>query len=583
MATIRHAEVDAVTIGVGWTAGILAAELTRAGHTVVGLERGQLRGTQNFLNTHDELRFAVDHDLMQDPAQETWTLRHDLRETALPFRNLGAFLPGTDLGGSGIHWNGQTFRFHPRDFTIRSSTIERYGKNAIPPAMSIADWGITYEELEPYYDRFEYMAGIAGKAGNLRGHIVPGGNPFEGPRSREYPVPPMKEAQSATLLSTAAAQLGYHPFPQPSANLPQVYTNPDGITRNGCTYCGFCERFGCEVGAKASAPVTVIPVALATGKFEIRTGANVFEIKHDGKHAQSVLYYDAQGRVHEQPAKTVLVTAFTFNNTRLLLNSKMGRPYDPRTRQGVVGRNFTHQIVLGGSTFWADKRLNRYMGSGANGTLIDDFGADNFDHHGLGFIGGASIIFQNTGARPIQQTSVPDGTPKWGAAWKDAVRTWYDKQSDIVMQGECKAYWDHCLELDPTYRDQFGNPLLRITFDFQDDDRMMMRYISGKVADIMRASGATKTMLKSELAAHYDTTVYQTTHVNGGTIMGSDPHHSVVNNWLQMWDFENVFVVGASAFPQNACFNPTGTVGALAYRAADGLVNRYFKKPGPLA
>ena len=111
--------------------------------------------------------------------------------------------PGTDLGGSGIHWNGQTFRFHPRDFTIRTSTIERYGKDAIPPGMSIADWGITYRELEPYYDRFEYMAGIAGKAGNLNGHIVPGGNPFEGARSREYPLPPMKEAQSASLLSAA--------------------------------------------------------------------------------------------------------------------------------------------------------------------------------------------------------------------------------------------------------------------------------------------------------------------------------------------------------------------------------------------
>jgi gluconate 2-dehydrogenase alpha chain len=581
---IVHKEVDAVTVGVGWTGGILAAELTRAGKTVVGLERGQARGTQNFQNSHDELEYAVDHSLMQDPAVESWTLRHDLRETALPFRELGAFLPGTNLGGAGTHWNGQTFRFHPRDFQIRSHTQQRYGKDAIPEYLSIADWGVTYDEMEPYYDKFEYLCGIAGKAGNLKGKgVQSGGNPFEGERSREYPLPPMKEAESATIMSEASRKVGYHPFPQPSANLPSAYTNPDGITRAACTYCGFCERFGCEVGAKASAPVTVIPVAMATGRYEIRYGANVYEIVHDGKRARAVRYYDDRGEQHEQPAHAILLNAFTFNNTKLLLLSKMGRPYDPRTREGVVGRNFTHQVVLGAHSFWDGKHLRRFMGSGANGMLIDDLNADNFDHHGLGFMGGASIIYANTGARPIQQVSVPEGTPKWGAAWKDALLSYYDAQADIVMQGECNAAWDHCLTLDPTYRDSYGLPLLRLTFDFTEQDRRMMRYLGGKVHEIVRASGANKMLVPTELDPHYDTTKYQTTHVNGGAIMGSDPHSSVVNKWLQMWDFDNVFVVGASAFPQNAGFNPTGTVGALAYRAADALINRWFKNPGPLA
>ena len=116
-------------------------------------------------------------------SKETWTLRHNLRETALPIRQLGSFLPGTGLGGAGVHWNGQTWRFHPRDFTIRTSTIERYGAAMIPAGMTIQDWGITYDELEPYYQTFEEMAGIAGKAGNLNGKLVPGGNIFEGPRT----------------------------------------------------------------------------------------------------------------------------------------------------------------------------------------------------------------------------------------------------------------------------------------------------------------------------------------------------------------------------------------------------------------
>ena len=278
-------KVDAVIVGVGWVGGIIAHELTKQGLSVVGLERGRTakRSTVSFQDDHDELRYAIRNELFQNAANETWSLRHNLGETALPMRQLGSFLPGTGLGGAGVHWNGQTWRFHPRDFTAYTSTVERYGKAAMPADMSLQDWGITYDELEPYYDRFEYMAGIAGKAGNINGRLIPGGNVFEGPRSREFPV----QAQAATELSAmfqkATSDLGYHPFPGPSANLPVPYKNPDGVTRGQCTYCGFCERFGCEVGAKADPTVTVIPLALKTGKFEIRGYSHAYAIKNDGK------------------------------------------------------------------------------------------------------------------------------------------------------------------------------------------------------------------------------------------------------------------------------------------------------------
>jgi gluconate 2-dehydrogenase alpha chain len=251
-----------------------------------------------------------------------------VQENALPIRQLGSFLPGTALGGAGVHWNGQTWRFHPRDFTIRTSTIDRYGAGAIPAGMSIQDWGITYDELEPYFDKFEYMAGIAGKAGNLKGQQIPGGNVFEGPRSREFPVPPPPDTDIEALFRKASSDLGYHPFYAPTANLPKAYKNPDGVERGPCTYCGFCERFGCEVGAKADPTVTVIPVALKTGKFKIIDYANAFAIKSDGKNARSVLYYDSTGRVQEQPADIIVLGAFVFNNVRLLLASKLGTPYD---------------------------------------------------------------------------------------------------------------------------------------------------------------------------------------------------------------------------------------------------------------
>src|SRR5215470_16931885 len=190
-------EVDVVIVGVGWVGGIIASELTKAGLNVVGLERGHGRGIADYQVKYDEIQgMGVRSDMFQNTALETWTLRHNVREQAMPLRELGSFLPGTGVGGAGVHWAGQTWRFHPRDFTMRSSTIERYGAGFIPNSMSIQDWGITFDQLEPYYDKFEKMAGIAGKAGNLKGQVQAGGNPFEGPRSNEYPVayPPLPHA-----------------------------------------------------------------------------------------------------------------------------------------------------------------------------------------------------------------------------------------------------------------------------------------------------------------------------------------------------------------------------------------------------
>jgi gluconate 2-dehydrogenase alpha chain len=578
-------KVDVVIVGVGWVGGILAHELTKAGLHVVGLERGRVRGrnTGDFQDDHDELRYAIRNELFQNTANETWTLRHNLGETALPIRQLGSFLPGTGLGGAGVHWNGQTWRFHPRDFTIYSSTVDRYGKSAIPAGMAIQDWGITYDQLEPYYDKFEYMAGIAGKAGNLKGQIIQGGNVFEGPRSREYPVRAQGATEITSLFQKAAGELGYHPFPGPSANLPVQYKNPDGVTRGGCTYCGFCERFGCEAGAKADPTTTVIPLALKSGKFELRGYSSAYAIKNDGKTGQSVLYFDASGRIQEQPADIIVLAAYVFNNVRTLLMSNLGPRYDPVTGRGTVGKNYCYQTGGGGATGWfTGRRFKRYMGSGALSMAIDDYNADNFDHSGLGFLGGGSITSGQSGARPIQSLTTPPGVAPFGRDWKVAIQKYYASVVSVGFQGESPAYQQHHLDLDPNYRDSFGNPLVRITFDWQPNERKMIAFAGTKTLEIMKAinpdiiSGG-----PGSLPAHYDSSVYQSTHNTGGAIMGADPNTSVVNSYLQMWNAPNVFVVGACNFPQNAGFNPTGTVGALAYRAAEGIL-KFHKTGGSL-
>jgi gluconate 2-dehydrogenase alpha chain len=580
-ATAVNKKTDVVVIGVGWVGGIIAAELTKAGLNVVGLERGHHRGLETWqTGKMDELRFAIRYELFQNTANETWTLRHNLGETALPIRQLGSFLPGTGLGGAGVHWNGQTWRFHPRDFTIRTSTIDRYGASAIPAGMSIQDWGVTYDELEPFYDKFEYMAGIAGKAGNLKGDKIAGGNVFEGPRAREFPVKPNPDTEAEALFRKAALDLGYHPFPGPTANLPSAYKNPDGVQRVNCNFCGYCERFGCEVGAKADPTVTVIPVALKTGRFKIIDHANAFAIRNDGKSGQSVLYYDATGRVREQPADVIVLAAWTFNNVRTLLLSKLGKPYDPVANTGVVGKNYAYQTGGGGASGWFNNRsFKRYMGAGALQVCIDDLNADNFDHSGLGFIGGGVISVGQTGARPIQGLSVPPGTPAFGRDWKVAIRKYYDRVVSIGFQAESPAYQTHLLDLDPNYRDKFGNPLLRITFDWEANERKMIAYGGTKILQIMQAMKPDIILGgPGSLPPHYDTVAYQSTHNTGGAIMGADPETSVVNSHLQMWDVPNVFVIGACNFPQNAGFNPTGTVGALSYRAAEAILE--FHKTG---
>src|SRR5580658_8605306 len=192
--TIKLKETDAVVIGVGWTGSILARELTKAGLNVVGLERGAKRMPgEDFTipSVRDDLKYAVRQELFQDTQLETVSLRHSPSETALPIRRLGSFLPGTGVGGAGAHWNGVTWRLTPSDHNLRTHLEGRYGKSAVPAEMTIEDFPVPYDELEPYYDRFEKLLGISGKAGNLRGQKIDGGNTFEGPQQNEYPNKPL--------------------------------------------------------------------------------------------------------------------------------------------------------------------------------------------------------------------------------------------------------------------------------------------------------------------------------------------------------------------------------------------------------
>ena len=588
MAATRLPPVDAVVLGVGLVGTILGRELTRAGLTVVGLERGQPRSTvPDFQGPqmHDELRYSVRKALIQDSARETLTFRNNASQTALPIRRFESFLPGTGVGGAAVHWNGQTYRFQDSDLRMRTRTIERYGEKFIPEGALVQDWGVSAEELEPHFDRFEYLLGTSGKAGNLKGQKVEGGNPFEDARSRDYPTPPQKEPYGSALFRKAAAGLGYHPFPQPSSNLSRNYTNPEGMQLRTCMFCGFCERYGCEHFAKSSPQTVLLPVLLNDPKFKLRTQCQILRVNldRDRKRAVSVTYVDAAGREFEQPAGLFVVGMFALNNVRLLLLSRIGEPYDPATGKGVVGRSYAYQTTSGTQVFFDEKvNINPFMRSGACGTVIADFVSDNFDHGPLGFLGGGYIGEVMTHGRPIEFHPTPPGTPAWGSQWKRAVARHYNHTSAVNVHASSLAVAQNYLDLDPTYKDAWGLPLLRMTFDFPENDLRMSRYLTDKTLEIARAMGG-RQVAGGPRRAPYTITQYQSTHNTGGTVMGSDRATSTVNRYLQSWDVPNLFVIGASNFPQNASYNPTDTVGALAYWSAAAIVGRYLKQPGPLA
>ncbi len=580
---------DVAIIGLGWTGSILAHELTEAGLDVVAVERGPWRDTATDFSPaymQDELRFRLQHEFFLRPAQVSLTFRNKESEEALPVRNWGAFMLGNGAGGAGIHWNAETWRFLPYDFQVKSKLVQRYGKDFLPEDMTIQDWGVTYEDLEPHYDSFEYLCGTAGAAGNLAGMVQDGGNPFEGARSRPYPTPPQKQGFGHALFAKAAREMGYKPFPQPSGNMSQAYTNPLGVKLGPCTYCGFCEWFGCGNYSKASPQTTILPVLIRKSNFEARCECEVTQINLNAarNRATGVTYVDTSGNAWEQPADLVILAAFQLFNVQLLMLSGVGKIYDPKTGQGQIGRNFTHQTMSSAIGFFDNKKFNfnPFIASGAIGMCIDEFNGDNFDHRAHGFVGGGYIGQVQTNGRPIEATPVPPGTPKWGIKWKQAVRDNY--LSSIYggsCHGSCYSYRSNYMDLDPTYKDRFGRPLLRMTMDFHENELKMSAFLTDKYAEILKQMGAQQ-IVKSPRKGPYDVTKYQTSHLCGGAIMGDSPGNSALNRYLQSWDVPNLFVQGATAFPQNAGYNPTGTVGALAYWSAKAIREQYLKNPGPL-
>jgi len=588
MAIIKT-KVDAVIVGMGWTGAIMAKELTDAGLHVVVLERGPDRDTQpdfSYPRVIDELEGSVHRKYLQSLSKETVTIRHGVNGTAVPYRQMGSFKPGTGVGGAGSHWSGCHFRALPEDFRLRSNMEQRYGKKFIPYGMTIQDYPVSYADLEPHFDHFEYVCGTSGKAGVINGKQVEGGNPFEGSRSREFALPPNPNYLGGELFYKAAREQGYHPYPIPASNASAPYTNPYGCQMGPCNFCGFCSDYGCLNYSKASPNVCIMPVLRQRKNFELRTLAQVLKVNLDGdkKRATGVTYLDAQGRETEQPADLVVLCAFSLYNVHLMLLSGIGTPYDPATGVGTVGRNYSYQNLNRVSMFFDESvQANAFIGIGGGGTVIDDLNGNQLDNLKAGFIGGGVIWARQPGSGPVRGITTAPGVPAWGSAWKKGIKEAFRHSFYYEVQGSCMSYDDAYLSLDPTYRDGFGRPLLRMTFDWHANEIKGSQFLVGKAIDMCKSLSpkSMKGDAKKD-GEHYNVTQYQSTHTCGGATMGNDPKTSALNRYLQSWDVPNVFVPGANAFPQNNGYNPTGMVGALTYWAAKAIREQYLKNPGPL-
>lgn len=531
--------VDFLIIGAGAAGGIMAKELSSAGFRVVVLEQGPYLRERDF--KHDEYGVVFRHALTNDPGRQPTTFRKTEADKAIP---ANAVIYGRMVGGGTVHFTANYWRFHEIDFVERSKWGPIDGT-------SFEDWPIRYAELEPYYTKAEQELGVSGLAG---------ANPFDPPRSKPYPLPPLPVKSSGVIFERAARKLGLHPFPAPLAILSQPYRG-----RNACLNCGFCEGYGCEVRAKSSTLASVIPMAEQTGKCEIRPGCYVRKIELDRNgRAAGAVYFDSRGKEVLQRAKAVVVCCNGAETPRLLLMSKSSRfPQGLANSSGLVGRNLMFdagQYCAG--TF--EHPLNDFKSVQVSRLLHDFYDADPK----RGFYGGGGIDARFD-FNPIMFAlgGLPADAPKWGAEYKRLLRDSFTRTMYLLTHSTALPMERNSITLDPEVKDAWGLPALRVTYKNHPDDLKTMQFLNDRQMEILDAAGAVRKW------AFPVEEITQGVHLLGTCRMGRDPKRSVVAPDHRTHDVRNLYLVDGSSFVTSGRNQPTCTIQALAYRAADLMIH----------
>lgn len=557
-------KTDVVVIGLGAVGGVAVLPLVSAGLRVVGLEAGSWLSTRDF--APDELRNNTRDwpQSVQKANQEVPTSRANESETATQ----GSGHPMMNaVGGTSLHYWAQSWRLNPWDFKVVSETTRRYGANRLPAGSTVEDWPFGLEELEPFYDKVEYALGVSGIAGNVQGKLNSSGNIFEGPRAREYPMPPLRSSGFTDMMSDAARRLGWHPFQGPAAINSQLYGN-----RPGCLYHGFCDRGGCHVSAKSSTAVTTIPEAMKSGLLDVVTHARVMEIVTDSNGRASGVRYRRGNETIFQPADVVLLASHTYENSRILLLSKSGDfPNGLANNSGQVGRHYFSHHQGAPVTALFPHNLHNWYGLPAQGVAIDNWADDNFDHSDLDFIGGGNL-WAHTNRRPMSaaRMSTFGQAPAWGSDWKAFIMKNADRTNSSYIQKTTLPYESNYLDLDPTVKDRLGVPVTRITAEFKENELKIAAFTQDKMEQWFREAGAVE-ILRSGLGR----SMGPSTHAYGGTRMGNNPRTNVVDSNGFAHEVPNLGILGASVMGTSGSRNPTLTAQALAWRTAEHLAQNW--------
>ena len=551
-------EADVLLIGAGAVGGLVAPLFAKAGLKVIALEPGPFRAQDDYLP--DELgatyycRATMGPKFLSEIPR--WR-RSEGEPTQEATFSLGRMM--NSVGGSMIHYGGWLRRFHPHHFQMRRHVRERWGLSALPESCTLADWPVTYEELEPYYTLLEYEIGIAGD--DTAAFL---------PRSKGFPMPPMRPFRMGESFKEATAKLGLHAHPVPVGINTVPYRG-----RPATTYCAWSNGFGSYTGDKWDPSLTSIPEALATGNLDLRTHCRVIRISTDENgRANGAEYVDPLGNRRFQRARTIILSAYAFENLRLLfLSGDAKHPKGLGNNRGQLGKHFMTKMFAHVDAYVPNAIFNRHTGPAAQGLVLDDFFTAGFDSLRHGFIGGATLGAEQQ-FLPIQisKEALPPDVQRWGRPYKNHLRQW-QHFAVVRIQPDTLSYTSNFVDLDPHHRDRsgLGLPVLRITYDLRENEHRLADWMEGKAEEILREMGATKTWRGDRF------TGVGSSHDFGGARMGEDPGQTVVNPELRVHDIPGLYVFSGAAFPTCPGINPTLTLMALVYRAAERLIERLKK------
>ena len=539
--------VDFVVVGSGAAGGVMARELSQAGFEVLVLEQGPRYTAADF--RHDELDYWFNSGISNRLDTNPQTFRKSADQIAQRVQGFPAAWYAPIVGGSSVHFTGNFWRFHEVDFR------ERALLGAIP-GTTFVDWPIDYAELEPYYTKVDWEIGVSGLAG---------ASPFDPPRSRPYPMPPLPVKSSGVLLERGARKLGLHPFPAPMAITSVPYRG-----RNACAHCGFCIGFGCEVTAKSSTLFNMIPEAEATGRCEVRPLSYVSRVETDAKgRATGVAYFDKDKREHFQKARAVVLCANGAETARLLLMSASPKhPDGLANSSGMVGRNLMFNTYSQVHAIF-EHELNEYKSVQVT-RVVHDF----YDHDPKrGFYGGGGLDGR-IGPLPIGWAMLaPPPERAWGVEFKSLLDA-MPRAMVVATHGTSLPLESNRVDLDPTLKDAWGLPAMRVTYQDHPDDLKMARYLQDRAVEILNAADAQQ-VWKEPIGEGTGGP-----HLLGTCRMGNDPKTSVVDKYHRAHDVRNLFVCDGSSLVTSGRGQPTMTIQALAFRAGDHIAR--FAKRGEI-